>query len=147
MSKFTCLLLCVVAVSLSKVHATEEEKEAIREAVRPIMQACGKEHGVTLDDLKAAKAAHSADGIKPCFQSCVYKKAGIFNDNGEYDIVNAKTKLQKFVTNDEEYARIAAVGKTCASVNDKPVSDGAAGCDRAALLTACFLEHRAEIII
>uniref|UniRef100_A0A2A4K8Q3 Odorant binding protein n=2 Tax=Heliothis virescens TaxID=7102 RepID=A0A2A4K8Q3_HELVI len=147
MSKFTCLVLCVMAVSLGRVRSSELEKAAIRAAVFPLIADCAKEHGISLDQLKAAKAARSADGLKPCFQSCVYKKTGIFNDNGEYDINNAKAKLQKFVTNDEEYARIAAVGKTCAAVNDKPVTDGAAGCERAALLTACFMEHRAQIII
>ncbi|KAH9636883.1 hypothetical protein HF086_010664 [Spodoptera exigua] len=88
MSKFTCLVLCVVAVSLSGVH---------------------------------------------------------INDKGEYDADKALEKLKKFVSNEDDYAKFAEIGKKCASVNEKSVSDGEAGCERAALLTSCFLEHKSEV--
>lgn len=31
------------------------------------------------------------------------------------------------------------------TVNDEPVSDGAAGCDRAKLIMACAVENKAEV--
>nr|XP_021194656.2 uncharacterized protein LOC110379339 [Helicoverpa armigera] len=145
MSKFTCLVLCVVAASLSQAYASEEEKAAFREAIKPIVEECSKEHGVSHDELKSAKDNQNADNIKPCFLGCVYKKAEVFNSKGEYDVDKALEKLKKFVSNDEAYAKFAEVGKKCASVNDKAVSDGDAGCERGALLTACFLEHKAEV--
>uniref|UniRef100_A0A2A4K7S4 Odorant binding protein n=1 Tax=Heliothis virescens TaxID=7102 RepID=A0A2A4K7S4_HELVI len=147
MSKFTFLVMCVVAVSLTKVHAGDEERAKLHEAIKPIVDECIKEHGVSLDDLKAAKEAHSIDGIKPCFLGCVYKKVEILNSKGEFDPEHALEKLKEFVSNEDLLSKIEEVGNTCKSVNDKPVSDGDAGCERAALLTACFLEHRAEIFV
>nr|WKF45295.1 odorant binding proteins OBP18 [Peridroma saucia] len=146
MSKFTCLVLCLVAASVSRVYAGEEEnKAAFREAIKPIIDECSKEYGVSNDDIDAAKTAGSADAIKPCFLGCVYKKAEVFNAKGEYDVDNALIKLKKFVPDESKFAQFAEIGKKCASVNEKPVSDGEAGCERGSLLTACFLEHKAEI--
>nr|AAL66739.1 pheromone binding protein 4 [Mamestra brassicae] len=147
MSKFGCFVLCVVAASISRVYASEEDKAAFREAIKPIIEECSKEHGVSTDDIQSAKTAGSAEGIKPCFLGCVYKKAEVFNAKGEYDVDNALLKLKKFVPDEAKYAKFAEIGKKCASVNDKAVSDGEAGCERGALLTACFLENRGEILI
>nr|ADY17883.1 odorant binding protein [Spodoptera exigua] len=145
MSKFTCLVLCVVAGCLSGVHATAEEKAALIEAVKPYIQECSKEHGVTPEDIKSAKEAGNADGINACFLRCVYNKAGVINDKGEYDADKALEKLKKFVSNEDDYAKFAEIGKKCASVTETSVSDGEAGCERAALLTSCFLEHKSEV--
>nr|QCF41936.1 odorant binding protein [Athetis dissimilis] len=147
MSKFTCLVLCLVAASISRVYAGEEEKAAFRAAIKPIIEECSKDHGVSPDDIESAKAAGSADGIKPCFLGCVYKKAEIINDKGEYDDDTALTKLKTFVNDEDKYAKLAEIGKKCASVNDKAVGDGDAGCERAAQLTACFLENKGEALI
>nr|XP_049700394.1 B1 protein isoform X1 [Helicoverpa armigera] len=145
MSKFTFFVLCVVAVSLTKVHASDEDKAKLHEALKPLVEECMKEHEVSLDDLKAAKEAKSADGVKPCFLACVYKKAEVLNDKGEFDADHALEKLKEFVSDEDVLAKVAEVGNTCKAVNDKAVSDGDAGCERAALLTACFLEHKAEV--
>ncbi|KAJ8720179.1 hypothetical protein PYW07_012222 [Mythimna separata] len=145
MSKFTCLVFFIVAASISKAYASEEEKAAFREAVKPIIEECSKEHGVSIDELKAAKAAASADGIDNCFLGCVFKKAEVINAKGEFDLDNALTKLKGFVSNEDHFAKFEDIGKKCASVNEKPVSDGDAGCERAAMLTACFLEHKGEM--
>nr|AEB54580.1 OBP1 [Helicoverpa armigera] len=147
MSKFTFFVLCVVAVSLSKVYASDEDKAKLHEALKPLVEECMKDHEVSLDDLKAAKEAKSADGVKPCFLACVYKKAEVLNDKGEFDADHALEKLKEFVSDEDVLAKVAEVGNTCKAVNDKAVSDGDAGCERAALLTACFLEHKAEILV
>nr|AGR39565.1 odorant binding protein 2 [Agrotis ipsilon] len=148
MSKFTCLVLCVVAASISRVHADDDaNKAAFREAFKPILDECSKEHGVSNDDIDAAKKAGSADAIKPCFFGCIYKKAEVFNAKGEYDVDSALSKLKKFVPDEAKFAKYAEIGKKCASVNEKPVTDGDAGCERGAMLTACFLENRAEMLI
>ncbi|KAJ8720181.1 hypothetical protein PYW07_012224 [Mythimna separata] len=146
MSKFTCLVLCVVAASVSRAYASEEDKAAFRAAIQPIVDECSKEHGVSSDDIESAKTAGSADNIKPCFLGCVLKKAEILNAKGEYDSDKALTKLKKFVPDETKYAKYAEIGKKCESVNEKAVSDGEAGCERGALLTACFLENRADIL-
>ncbi|XP_075977195.1 uncharacterized protein LOC142977280 [Anticarsia gemmatalis] len=146
MSKFTCLFVCVVAVTLSGVYAvSEEEKAAFREAVLPLVGECSTAHGVSQEDIKSAKEAGNPEGINSCFIGCVFKKLGVLTPQGEYDVDASLEKLRKFVKSDEDFNKFADVGKICVSVNDKPVSDGEAGCDKAKLLLSCFLEHKAEI--
>nr|QCF41937.1 odorant binding protein [Athetis dissimilis] len=146
MSKFTCFLLCIVAMSLSSVHVARGEK-SLRDALRPVIVACSQEHGVTDAEIQAAKDAGSPETIKPCFIACVFKKAGFINDKGELDLETGLKNLRQFVKNEEQYNKYENVAKECVSVKDKPVTDGKAGCERGALLAACFLDHRASIII
>ncbi|XP_022826721.1 general odorant-binding protein 28a-like [Spodoptera litura] len=148
MSKFTCIILCVVAASLTKVsHAavTEEEKEAFREAMAPIIAECSEEHGVSEADIKAAKESASADNIKPCFLGCVMKKIEVLDAKGLYDAETGLGKLRKFVKDDDEFAKFEDIAKKCLKVNDESVSDGEAGCDRAKLVLGCFIEHKVEM--
>ncbi|XP_026730661.1 uncharacterized protein LOC113495864 [Trichoplusia ni] len=146
MSKFTCLVLCAVAVSLSSVYAkvTDEEKAAIRAAIAPLIAECSEQHGVSEDDIKAAKESHNADNLNPCFMGCFFKKSGIFDAEGKLDLESGMTKLQKYVKDPAAISKFEEVGKQCASVNDQAVSDGDAGCERAKLLVACALEHKAD---
>ncbi|XP_075977198.1 uncharacterized protein LOC142977281 [Anticarsia gemmatalis] len=148
MSKVTCLLLCVVAASLTKVSAvTDEEKAAFREAMAPVIAECSSEHGVSEGDIIAAKEANNAEGIKSCFLGCVMKKTEILDSKGFYDAEKGLGKLRKFVKSDEDFAKFEEIGRKCSKVNDEPVSDGEAGCDRAKLVLACAMEHKAEIPI
>ncbi|XP_075977374.1 uncharacterized protein LOC142977381 [Anticarsia gemmatalis] len=148
MSKFTCLVVCFVAAALNGVYAvSEEEKSHFRESVMPLVLQCSQEHGVSLADIKAAKTSRNIDGVKPCFLGCVFKKAGVITEQGVFDVDTGLTKLRKYVNTDEDFDKFADVGKKCASVNDKPVSDGEAGCERAKMLMSCFLEHKAEVLI
>ncbi|KAJ8719561.1 hypothetical protein PYW08_011736 [Mythimna loreyi] len=147
MSKFTCVVLFIVAASFSSVYASEEDKAAFRAAIQPIIEECSKEHGVSGEEIQSAKTAGSADGIKPCFLGCVYKKSEVFNAKGEYDSDKALTHLKKFVTDEAKLAKYAEILKKCESVNEKAVSDGEAGCERGAHFTACLLENRTDIII
>lgn len=57
--------------------ASEEDKVAFREAIKPIIDECSKEHGVSTDEIQSAKTAGSAETIKPCFLGCVFKKAEV----------------------------------------------------------------------
>ncbi|CAB3244391.1 unnamed protein product [Arctia plantaginis] len=148
MAKYTSLLFCIVAASLAAVTAvTDEEKAVFREAMEPIIAACSAEHSVSEGDIKAAKELHYADNIKPCFIGCVMKKTEILDSNGLYDAEKGLSKLRKFVKSDEDFAKFESVAKKCLKVNDEPVSDGAAGCDRAKLIMACAVENKAEIPI
>nr|QCF41938.1 odorant binding protein [Athetis dissimilis] len=147
MSKFTCIVLCVVAASLVKVsHAvTEEEKAAFREAMAPVIAECSEEHGVSESDIAAAKEAMSADAIKSCFLGCVMKKTEAVDAKGLFDADAGLSKIRKYVSSDDDFAKFEKIGKLCMSVNEKEVSDGEAGCERAKLVLACFLEHKADI--
>nr|ASA40067.1 odorant-binding protein 31 [Helicoverpa armigera] len=148
MSKFTCIVLCVVAASLTKnTHAaiSEEEKEAFRAAMAPILAECSEEHGVSEKDIEAAKESGNADDIKPCFLGCLMKKTETLDAKGLFDAEKGLSQLKKFIKDDEDLAKFEKIGNICKSVNEKAVSDGEEGCERAKLLLACFLEHKAEM--
>ncbi|KAJ8719547.1 hypothetical protein PYW08_011722 [Mythimna loreyi] len=148
MSKFICIVFCIVAASLTKVsHAavTEEEKAAFREVMAPIIDECSGEHGVSKADIQAAKAAGNADNIKPCFLGCVMKKTETLDAKGLFDADTALSKVRTFVKSDDDFAKFEEIGKACMSVNEQSVSDGEEGCERAKLVLACFLEHKADI--
>uniref|UniRef100_A0A2A4K9G2 Odorant binding protein n=1 Tax=Heliothis virescens TaxID=7102 RepID=A0A2A4K9G2_HELVI len=148
MSKFTCIVLCVVAASLTKTSyaaISEEEKTAFREAMAPIIAECSAEHGVSETDIEAAKESGNPDAIKPCFLGCLLKKTETLNSKGLFDAEKGLSEMKKFIKNDEDFAKFEKIGKTCTSVNDEAVSDGEEGCERAKLLISCFLEHKAEM--
>lgn len=148
MSKFTCIVLCVVAASLTKVSqaaVSEEEKEAFREAMAPIIAECSEEHGVSEADIKAAKEAASADGIKPCFLGCVMKKIEVLDSKGLYDAETGLGKLKKFVKDEADFAKFEDIAKKCLKVNEESVSDGEEGCERAKLILGCFIDHKVEM--
>ncbi|XP_050550078.1 uncharacterized protein LOC118267986 [Spodoptera frugiperda] len=145
MAKFACLVLCVVAATLGSIHVANGE--TLRESLRPVIVACSKEHGVTDEEIQAAKEAGSPASIKPCFIACVFKKAGFLDDQGQIDIETGLKNLKQFVKDDEQYKKLEEVSKLCSFVKDKVVSDGAAGCEKGALLAGCFLDHKTRIII
>lgn len=37
------------------------------------------------------------------------------NSKGEYDVDTALAKLKKYISNDDDYAKLSQVGKDCAS--------------------------------
>nr|ALT31646.1 odorant-binding protein 16 [Cnaphalocrocis medinalis] len=144
MAKFICLFVCVAVIS-SAYGVSQEEKEKFHEAIMPLLVECSEAHGVSKDDIKNAKEAGTAQGLNSCFIGCVMKKAGIIDAKGQFDVDAGVEKIKKYIANADEVAKFEEVGKTCASVNEKPVTDGEAGCDRAKLLLDCIREHKSEI--
>ncbi|XP_026730653.1 uncharacterized protein LOC113495856 [Trichoplusia ni] len=146
MSKFTCLFLCIVAASLTKVSAiTDEEKAAIRALMQPIIAECSEEHDVSEGDIETAKETANADAIKPCFLGCILKKTNVIDDNGKYDVETSIEQMKKLIKSEEDIEKLEKIGKECSAVNDKEVSDGEEGCERAKLLIACYFEHKSEV--
>lgn len=60
--------------------ASQDEKDAVKALVVPIMQECGKELGVSKEDLLAAKEAKDINAIDPCYYACFFKKTGLVSD-------------------------------------------------------------------
>ncbi|KAJ8720166.1 hypothetical protein PYW07_012209 [Mythimna separata] len=148
MFKLACLFFCAVAVSLSGVvRAGEEDAEAFREAIKPFITECAKEHGISWEDIAKAKETHTVSSLKPCFVGCIFKKFEIINDKGEYDLEANLNKIKMFVKNEDLLTQLRDIMKKCVSVNDESVSDGNAGCERAMLLAKCFAELKSEILI
>nr|UWL63327.1 odorant binding protein 38 [Pagiophloeus tsushimanus] len=146
MSKFTLLSVCALAV-LSNVYAlSDETKTAFQEAIKPLIEECSEAHGISMDEIKAAKEAGTSSGLKPCFLGCVLKKGNILNDKGEYDVDAALKVIKKYISDEEEFSKFAEVGKKCASINDEAVPDGAEGCERAKLLLSCIHQNKDGIL-
>uniref|UniRef100_A0A2A4K7T5 Odorant binding protein n=1 Tax=Heliothis virescens TaxID=7102 RepID=A0A2A4K7T5_HELVI len=147
MCKLTCLLLAAVAVIISNVNGDEEGRAAFRQAMGPLVMECSNEFGVTGEDMKNAQQNANPEALNPCFIGCVFKKFGIMTSSGTYDADASLAKIRAVVQNDELYAKLKDIGEKCNSVNDASVSDGDAGCERAALLAKCFMDNKSEISI
>ncbi|KAJ8719548.1 hypothetical protein PYW08_011723 [Mythimna loreyi] len=145
MFKFSYLLLCAAIVSLSGVAG--DDAEAFREAIKPFVMECAKEHGISEAEITKAKEEHKVNTLKPCFIGCVFKKFEIINDKGEYDVDANLDKIKIFVTNEDHFAKLSDIVRKCESVNEESVSDGTAGCERAVLLAKCFVSLKSEILI
>ncbi|XP_041981618.1 general odorant-binding protein 28a-like [Aricia agestis] len=77
-----------------------------------------------------------------CVLACAYKTIGTMNDEGKYDIKKGYEFAK--VMEDGDPKRLEngkKVADICSAVNDEPVTDGEKGCDRAALMFKCMLEH------
>ncbi|XP_021194657.3 uncharacterized protein LOC110379340 [Helicoverpa armigera] len=147
MSKLTCLVFAAVAVVFSNVNADDETRASFRQVLGPLVMECRNEFGITEDDLKKAQQERSPDALKPCFIACVFKKFGIITSAGKYDSDASISRIKDVVKNDDLFAKLKSVGEKCNSVNDASVSDGDAGCERAALLAKCFMENKSELSI
>ncbi|KAJ8720178.1 hypothetical protein PYW07_012221 [Mythimna separata] len=144
MSKFTCLVLCVVAASLSSFYV-RAHTPTFRDSLQPLIEACSEEYpGVTSDMVNQAAKEGNPNIIHPCFNGCVFKKAGFINEKGEYDTNSALTNLRKLVTHEEQYRKLAEIARQCTSVKDT-VTDGEAGCERGARISACFLQQKDNV--
>ncbi|XP_049700406.2 uncharacterized protein LOC110379351 [Helicoverpa armigera] len=142
MSKFSGLVLCAVAATFISVASGE----SLSESLKPVIEKCSKEHGVTDADIQAAKAKGSSDGINPCFLFCVFQNAGIFDAKGEYDAATGLKNLRQIVKDNDQYKNLEHAFNDCSKIKDKPVSD-AAGCEKGVHLAVCLLEHKTSILI
>ncbi|CAB3244385.1 unnamed protein product [Arctia plantaginis] len=146
MSKFTLLFVCAVA-ALSNVYAlSDDAKAAFHEAIKPLIEECSQAHGISMDEINAAKEAGTSSGLKPCFLGCVLKKGEILNNQGEYDVDAALKTVKKYISDEGEFNKFSEVSKKCASINDEAVTDGAEGCERAKLLLSCIQQNKAGIL-
>ncbi|KAL0878551.1 hypothetical protein ABMA27_003638 [Loxostege sticticalis] len=107
---------------------------------------CWQTHELTpkdLEDLKMLKMPDS-ENVK-CYFACVYKKAEMMNDKGEFwEEGVKKTSLQQYGNDDAMLKKVNDFIDICKKVNDEPVTDGEKGCERAALMFKCSNEHAPE---
>ncbi|CAH0726968.1 unnamed protein product, partial [Brenthis ino] len=143
--QFVFLVFGVLAVSLGSIKAiSEEERNKIHAGMLPHVLECSKEFGITEDEIKEAKESDKLGSVNPCLMGCVFKKINLINDKGLFDADKAQELTQKFIASEDDQQKTTDVIKTCLSVNEKDVSDGEKGCDRAKLLFDCLLPLQAE---
>ncbi|CAG4996594.1 unnamed protein product [Parnassius apollo] len=136
--KYVFLFIGLIAASLRNVRAfTKEEISTIESAMRPFVMDCGKEYGVSEEEIKKAKESGNIDSFDPCLFACFMKKIELINDKGEFDAEKATEMTKKFIVDEEAQNKIMEVIDKCGSVNEQSVADDK-GCERAALLVKCF---------
>ncbi|XP_038212798.1 uncharacterized protein LOC119833000 [Zerene cesonia] len=143
---FRFALLCVgfLAVAFNNLEAVSQaDKMKIYAAMLPSIQECSKDYGVSEEDLKKAKEAGNVDGLNQCLLACVFKKAGVINDAGLFDVEKAKEHIQKYLSDSSDQAKAQEIVGKCVSVNDKPVGDSD-GCERSKMLFDCMIPFRKE---
>ncbi|XP_045499735.1 uncharacterized protein LOC123697311 [Colias croceus] len=144
---FRFALLCVgfLAAALNSVEAiSQAEKMKIYAVMLPSIQECSKDYGVSEDDLKKAKESGNVDSLNQCLLACVFKKAGVINDAGLFDVDKTKEHIQKYLSDAGDQAKAQEIIGKCVSVNDSPVSDSD-GCERSKMLFDCLIPFRKEI--
>ncbi|CAK1582861.1 unnamed protein product [Parnassius mnemosyne] len=128
----------IIAASLRNVRAlTAEEISAVEDAVHPFAIECGKEFGVTEEQLKKARESGDTSSLDPCLIACFGKKMGLINDKGMFDAEKATEMTKQFIADEEAQKIIMEIVNKCSSVNEQSVGDDQ-GCERAVLLTECF---------
>ncbi|XP_046967867.1 uncharacterized protein LOC124535636 [Vanessa cardui] len=148
MTSLTFVFLVIgVAINLGNVKAlSDDEKSNIHAGLLPFIAECSKEYGVTEEQIKEAKEAGQIGTINPCLMGCIFKKVNVIDEQGLFVPEKAEEITKKFLTNEDDQQKALDIIKTCTSVNEKDVSDGEAGCDRAKLLYECFIPFKGAAI-
>ncbi|XP_022827024.1 uncharacterized protein LOC111356772 [Spodoptera litura] len=146
MSKLSCIVFCAVAMRLCVFVASEDACSIFHAAIKPIVMDCAKEYGLSEDDVKKNRGLDGLKNLPPCFIRCVFNKLDIINDKGQYDADSGIATIKGLLPSNEYFEKITAVLKDCESVNEKSVSDGEAGCERALLGAMCYLEHKTAVL-
>nr|ARO70494.1 Odorant Binding Protein 6-2 [Dendrolimus punctatus] len=142
-AKYVCVAL--LAFTAYAVALTQEDKEAFLAGIAPIIGECSKEYGVSAGEIEVAKAAHSGESLKPCFVACFFKKVGVINDKGDFDVEGAKAKGKEFFKDVEDQNKVSEIADICSSINAESVSDTTQGCDRSKLLMDCFSKNKGGV--
>ncbi|KAJ8720173.1 hypothetical protein PYW07_012216 [Mythimna separata] len=154
MSKFSCLVLSIVVVS---VYAGTAQN--VQYLMRRLDHECAD------DKNKEYSAIQSLSDIPLCEWSCKLKKTGFMDDKGQYTPYRGLTYIKNLIFNDDlsddmhnydyyemykavddayydRYATLEPIAKKCESeVNDIEVSDGSAGCERVYYLAMCITSY------
>ncbi|XP_063538415.1 uncharacterized protein LOC134747721 [Cydia strobilella] len=139
---YSVLVVAIVAASVNHCSAlTEEQKETLREKLKANAVACGSELGVDSEQLKKWHQERTHDESNKCVIACMFKKSGLIDDQGLYSESTTLEKIKPYLSEAKKDEVNASI-KACNSVNEQSVGDGSAGCDRALLLYACFLQQK-----
>ncbi|KAH9632777.1 hypothetical protein HF086_015976 [Spodoptera exigua] len=140
MAKVTCIVLFIVAISLRSIQADDSNDSEPDIDLDQIVMECSEKFDIPFPQIPAALRAANAHALKPCFWSCCFMKVGVINSKGQYD-VDFTLDLAKKMLGRQDEKKVEATVKDCESVNDAPVSDGNAGCERSLLLATCLLDN------
>ncbi|KAJ8720168.1 hypothetical protein PYW07_012211 [Mythimna separata] len=137
--------MIAIAVSVISDHVDEDCGPNSTQDLNFMFMACAKTYGVTDDEIKTATELEDVTLVKPCFWACCFKKSGFLDDKGRYDLHPGLTCLRKIVKRDDAYTDLQTIARQCESVNDIVLKYDEAGCERASLVAACFMEQMDQI--
>ncbi|RVE46992.1 hypothetical protein evm_008376 [Chilo suppressalis] len=145
----TNFLFFVVAAFVCYVQQAKSmtEMEMKIEFTKLVMK-CMKDHPVDMKELTALQQyiVPKNNDVK-CLLACAYKLDGIFTEKGMYNSKHgyeiaelSKNGDEKRLENGKKLVEICEK-----EVNGAEVSDGEKGCERAALLLKCTIEHAPKL--
>ncbi|XP_047508604.1 uncharacterized protein LOC125052007 [Pieris napi] len=144
MLRFALLCLGFLAVAFNDVEALNQvDKMKLYAIILPTVQECSSKYGVSEEDIKKSKESKNIDNLDDCFIACVFKKAGVINDGGQFDVEKSKELISKYLSDSGDQAKAQEIIGRCVSVNDQPVGDNE-GCQRSKMLMECFLPFKKE---
>ncbi|XP_072932147.1 uncharacterized protein [Epargyreus clarus] len=140
----TNLVCCVIFLSSAILasHIDDLKKEYLG-----YIMDCAKEYPISGSEIELLKNKQVPESKNAkCLLACSYKKGGMMDDQGNLSVEGLNTISKKYLADDpEQVKRAEEFANACKSVNDESVSDGAQGCDRAALIFKCSVEKAPEI--
>ncbi|XP_059062285.1 uncharacterized protein LOC131855078 isoform X2 [Achroia grisella] len=134
-------------LTLAQQALTNEELEKIHASMLKFVEECSEEHGVSVDELKAAKESGNVDSIEPCIIGCVFKKASFIDDDGKFLSDKVKEHSKEYLSQEDDQTLFGTIVDKCASANDEEVTDGDPGCVRSKLVLECFIKNKGEFIV
>ncbi|KAJ8719555.1 hypothetical protein PYW08_011730 [Mythimna loreyi] len=143
MFKFTCFVFYITYAVCTQAESDSSESNELFDKFMP---ECMDEFNVKEEDFDGVVKSGDVTKIDPCYWGCYYTRMGLLNDKGQYDLNSFQTTMKKIMKDDEDYSSLEKIARKCESVKDEAVSDGEAGCKRGALLAACFLKNKGDII-
>nr|QID58961.1 odorant-binding protein [Galleria mellonella] len=99
---------------------------------------CNEEFKIPRIKLSEMKTDDIGD-IDPCLFACVFRNTGLLDDKGMYN-PEVNDELKNAFETDTYIKKFDGIIKGCSYVNDKSVSDGAKGCERAVMVLYCLHE-------
>nr|QOV03027.1 odorant binding protein 11 [Apocheima cinerarius] len=142
-----CFILAASVVRNDAAQLTEVQKSKIYGSLLAGGMECMKDFPLSLDHIQSFRSKKVPDDeVAKCFSHCLYKKLGLMDDSGKLSEKKAKAAAKKiFKEGDEMLTKVEDLVGRCIHVNDAETSDGDKGCDRAKLVSECFIEHATEL--
>nr|QLI62022.1 odorant-binding protein 19 [Streltzoviella insularis] len=139
---YVCFFLVIFiikdALAITLIQKTRIQAKFLASGIE-----CINDYPLTANDIQILKSKVMPENENAnCFVNCLFKKIGIMDDMGKMTQAGAREfAKQVFKDDDENVKKTDELYGQCSSVNEKSVSDGDKGCDRARLAFICLAEN------
>ncbi|XP_049875575.1 uncharacterized protein LOC126373460 [Pectinophora gossypiella] len=129
----------ILFAALVFVNAKDKDSiKSMKEKMLPYIIECAKEYSLKESVIKE----ENFQFIYPCFFSCFFKKNGMIDEYGMFDVEKALEENKEYLTDKADLKRATENAEACTSVNSEDVSKDKTGCERAKLLAICLKKSK-----